>query len=211
MLHQASQKIYENHQLIIDHLESHHSLSQDVEELVQSSHFYKKSNISSTSSPEPHYGMPPLQQFRVIKNGRQQAYDDGYRVTSSEPVADQMGPPPTPTKTLKVISSSEEPTSSIPDLGKCHSTTLPWFHSDVVRPDKINKSPLRRAPRRSRIFIFSNPPLCPTPLSTLQWKTLRGWKGVKSMEKNCENASCRSLTLHTALACIRSDLIGRPF
>lgn len=123
MLHQASQKIYENHQLIIDHLESHHSLSQDVEDLVQSSHFYKKSNISSTSSPEPHYSIQPVQQFRVIKSGRQQAYDDGYRVTSSETALDQMGPPPTPTKTLKVI-SSEEPTSSIPDLGKCHRTTL---------------------------------------------------------------------------------------
>lgn len=140
MLHQASQKIYENHQLIIDHLESHHSLSQDVEELMESSHYYKKSNISSTSSPEPHYAMPPIQQFRVIKNGRQQAYDDGYRVTSSEPVTDQMGPPPTPTKILKVI-SSEEPTSSIPDLGKRHITTLPFVlcRFDVVRQTRQNQ------------------------------------------------------------------------
>lgn len=106
MLHQAS-RIYENHHLdILDHLDNHQN-----DDHVQSSHYYK--NISSTSSPEP-----PIQQFRVIKDGRQ-LFEDGYRVSSSEPMIghDQMGPPPTPTKTLKII-SNEEPTSSIPDLGE---------------------------------------------------------------------------------------------
>lgn len=126
MLHQASPKLYENHQLILDHLESHHQL-QDVEDHVQSSQFYKKSNISSTSSPEPHhYVIQPIQQFRVIKDGRQ-IYEDGYRVSSSEPMLEhQMGPPPTPSKAIKVI-NSEEPTSSIPDLGKHRHKT--FFHS----------------------------------------------------------------------------------
>lgn len=117
MLHQNSPKIvYENHHLdILDHLDSHGG-SQD--DLVHSSHYFKKSNISSTSSPEPHH-MQPIQHFRVIKDGRQM-YEDGYRVSSSEPMMElQMGPPPTPTKSIKVI-SSEEPTSSIPDLGKFH-------------------------------------------------------------------------------------------
>lgn len=117
MLHQ-SQKFYENHQLIIDHLDNHHHvMSQDVEDHVQSTQFYKKSNISSTSSPEPHYVIQPIQQYRVIKDGRQ-IYEDGFRVSSSESMNDnQMGPPPTPNKNLKII-SNEEPTSSIPDLGK---------------------------------------------------------------------------------------------
>lgn len=61
--------------------------------------------------------MQPIQQFRVIKDGRQM-YEDGYRVSSSDPM---MGPPPTPTKTIKVI-CSEEPTSSMPDLGKLHDS-----------------------------------------------------------------------------------------
>lgn len=116
MLHQTSSKVvYENHHLdILDHLDNH------GDELVQSSQYYKKSNISSTSSPEPHHIVQPIQQFRVIKDARQLYNEDGYRVSSSESMIEhQMGPPPTPTKTVKII-SSEEPTSSIPDLGKFH-------------------------------------------------------------------------------------------
>lgn len=125
MLHQASPKtIYENHHLdILDHLDNH-SASHD--DFVQSSHYYKKSNISSTSSPEPHHMMQPIQQFRVIKDGRQM-FEDGYRVSSSEPM---MGPPPTPTKSVKIINSElQEPTSSIPDLGKfyCEQTFMNVF------------------------------------------------------------------------------------
>lgn len=112
MLHQVSPKVYDNHHLdILDHLDNHYHHDDG------SSQFYKKSNISSTSSPEP-----PMQQFRVIKDARL-LYEDGYRVSSSDPMMDQqMGPPPTPSKTIKII-SSEEPTSSIPDLGECHDTS----------------------------------------------------------------------------------------
>lgn len=117
MLHQQPQQIFENHHLILDHLDLHH----DVEDHVQSSHcptvYHKKSNISSTSSPEPHYIM--TQQFRVIKDSRQ--YEDGFRVSSSEMDQNhhQMGPPPPSSKSLKII-CSEEPTSStsMPDLGE---------------------------------------------------------------------------------------------
>lgn len=116
MLHQTSSKIiYENHHLdILEHLDNH-SASHD--DFIQSSHYYKKSNISSTSSPEPHHMIQPVQHFRVIKDGRQM-FEDGYRVSSSE--SPMMGPPPTPTKSVKII-NSEEPTSSIPDLGKFYN------------------------------------------------------------------------------------------
>jgi hypothetical protein len=143
MLHQSSQKLYENHQLILDHLDQLDH--QDVEDHVQSSQFYKKSNISSTSSPEPHYVMQPMQQFRVIKDGRH--YEDGFRVSSSEmdqqqhhhQQQHQMGPPPqTPTKSLKII-SSEEPTSSMPDLGKFHDKYSVKMRKEI--PDEIDKIP----------------------------------------------------------------------
>lgn len=125
MLHQPSQKNYENHQLILDHLDHRLALENHGDDHVQSSQFYKKSNISSTSSPEPHYVIQP--QFRVIKDSRH--YEDGFKVSSSEVDEQQhnehhyqieMGPPSqTPTKNLRII-TSEEPTSSMPDLGKFH-------------------------------------------------------------------------------------------
>jgi hypothetical protein len=110
MLRQQPQQLYENHQLILDQLDLHHD-----DDHVQSSH-YHKSNISSTSSPEPHFVMS--QQFRVIKDGRQ--YDDGthFRVSSSEMDQMPMGPPHMPTKNVKIINSEEPTSTSMPDLGK---------------------------------------------------------------------------------------------
>lgn len=127
MLHSSS-KPYENHHLILDHIESH--LSQDIEDHIPQ--FYKKSTpISSTSSPEPmhHHHIHPhhvyQQQFRVIKDGRQ-VYEEsggGYQVSSSgshhamdtKPIIEMA--PPTSTQKVKII-CSEEPTSSMPDLGE---------------------------------------------------------------------------------------------
>lgn len=125
MLHSSS-KPYENHHLILDHIDSH--LSQDLEDHIP--HYYKKSTpISSTSSPEPmhHHHIHPhhvyQQQFRVIKDGRQ-VYEEsgGYQVSSSgghhgmdtKPI--EMAPPSS-TQKVKII-CSEEPTSSMPDLGE---------------------------------------------------------------------------------------------
>lgn len=143
MLHQTS-KIYENHHLdILDHLDNHH-------DDVHSSQYYK--NISSTSSPEPQHGMQPIQQFRVIKDGRQM-YEDGYRVSSSDLLDHQMGPPPTPSKSMKII-SSEEPTSSMPDLGEL-TTNFFWLIEKTFQTKSINL-PIQRAifpenpPRHSR-------------------------------------------------------------
>lgn len=108
MLHlHSSQKLYENHQLILDHLDQ-----QDIEDHV-------KSNISSSTniSTEPQFG---IQHFRVIKDGRH--YDEGFRVSSSDKTQMDSLHHQHPTKTLKII-SSEEPTSSsssMPDLGKSH-------------------------------------------------------------------------------------------
>ena len=140
-------KLYENHQLILDHIDSH--MSQDIEDHIPQ--FYKKSSISSTSSPEPpsshyhhqhHIYRPAVpqqhQQFRVIKDGRQMYEDSGYQVSSSENFKSefqhQMAPP---TSTVVAVSnthsggsvgssgghkmkiiSNEEPSSSMPDLGE---------------------------------------------------------------------------------------------
>ena len=128
MLHSSS-KPYENHHLILDHIDSH--LSQDLEDHIPQ--YYKKSTpISSTSSPEPmhHHHIHPhhvyQQQFRVIKDGRQ-VYEEsgGYQVSSSgghhamdtKPI--EMAPPSS-TQKVKII-CSEEPTSSMPDLGEFFS------------------------------------------------------------------------------------------
>ena len=150
MLHSPS-KLYENHHLILDHIDNH--MSQDVEDHIPQ--FYKKSSISSTSSPEPPHGpssshyhhqhhiyRPAVpqhhQQFRVIKDGRQIYEESGYQVSSSENFKTehqhQMAPP---TSTVVAVSnahssgsvgsssghkmkiiSSEEPSSSMPDLGE---------------------------------------------------------------------------------------------
>lgn len=137
MLHQTT-----NHLDILDHLDNY------SDGYVHSSHFFKKSNISSTSSPEPqHHVIQPIQHFKEARH-----YEDGYRVSSTEH-GERMGPPPTPSKCLKVV-SSEEPTSSIPDLGE-------WMCESRKKgnPDKINKSFLpdpTTAPFRSeaRNFCF---------------------------------------------------------
>lgn len=115
---QSTSKHYENHHLILDHLDSH-----DIEDHIP--HFYKKSTpISSTSSPEPqHYHVyrqppPSHQQFRVIKDGRM--YEEGYQVSSSDLKPIEMPPPPQQHhggQKVKII-SNEEPTSSMPDLGE---------------------------------------------------------------------------------------------
>lgn len=116
-----SSKPYENHHLILDHLENH--LSADLEDHIPQ--FFKKStSISSTSSPEPQhfthhvYRAPPPptqhQQFRVIKDGRM--YEEGYQVSSSDLKPIEM-PPPVQHQKVKII-SNEEPTSSMPDLGE---------------------------------------------------------------------------------------------
>lgn len=107
MLHlHPSQKLYENHQLILDHLDQ-----QDIEDHV------KKSNISSSTnvSPEPQYG---IQHFRVIKDGR--LYDDGFQVSSSDKIQMDSSNYQHSTKPLKIMSSEEPTSSSIPDLGKSH-------------------------------------------------------------------------------------------
>lgn len=133
---QSSSKPYENHHLILDHLDSH--LSQDIEDHIPQ--FYRKATpISSTSSPEPpqmhvyhqqqqqqQFYRPNIQQqqqqFRVIKDGRQMYEESGYQVTSSgshhamDTKAIEMAPPVNAQK-VKII-SSEEPTSSMPDLGE---------------------------------------------------------------------------------------------
>lgn len=117
-----SSKPYENHHLILDHLDSH--LSQDMEDHIPQ--FYRKSTpISSTSSPDhfqpPYqhhqlYHRPMQQQFRVIKDGRQVYEEAGYQVSSSAAIEKpEMAPPVT--QKVKII-SNEEPTSSIPDLGE---------------------------------------------------------------------------------------------
>lgn len=125
MLQSTTSRSYENHHLILDHIDSH--LSADIEDHIP--HFYKKStSISSTSSPEPQhythhvYRAPPPppqshhQQFRVIKDGRM--YEEGYQVSSSDLKPIEM-PPPVQHHGQKVkIISNEEPTSSIPDLGE---------------------------------------------------------------------------------------------
>lgn len=157
MIHATStaghSKAYENHQLILDHLDHHPvPMHQDIEDHLQSSTFYqckKSMSITSTSSPEPssHY-IQPIQQFRVIKDGRQvyeESYRDTIQVTSSEHHHQdyQMGPPPNPpittitTSKIKIISSSEEPTSSIPDLGKSLKI-LSNFHPKIKRKKKKN-------------------------------------------------------------------------
>ncbi|CRL08090.1 CLUMA_CG021068, isoform A [Clunio marinus] len=116
MITPEHQRSYENHQLILDHLDNHQvQKTQNAE--VNSSHFYKKSNISSTSSPELRC-IHPTHDFRAIYDSNQ-TYEDNFRVSSSEVIIDEMGPPPTPIKTIKIV-SNEEPTSSIPDLGKFH-------------------------------------------------------------------------------------------
>lgn len=150
MLHSSS-KPYENHHLILDHIESH--LSQDIEDHIPQ--FYKKSTpISSTSSPEPmhHHHIHPhhvyQQQFRVIKDGRQ-VYEEsggGYQVSSSgshhamdtKPIIEMA--PPTSTQKVKII-CSEEPTSSMPDLGEFFKFFIIWkfFNVDCEFPDKIDK------------------------------------------------------------------------
>lgn len=146
MLHQ---QLYENHHLILDQLDLH----QD-EDHVQSSHcptvFHKKSNISSTSSPEPsHFIM--AQQFRVIKDSRQ--YEDGFRVSSSEIDQNhlQMGPPAhIPTlKNLKIISSEEPSSTSMPDLGKFYDEFF-QLEKGMRFQTKSIKSPLRSP----SIFVF---------------------------------------------------------
>jgi hypothetical protein len=183
MLHQSSQKLYENHQLILDHLDQLDH--QDVEDHVQSSQFYKKSNISSTSSPEPHYVMQPMQQFRVIKDGRH--YEDGFRVSSSEmdqqqhhhhQQQHQMGPPPqTPTKSLKII-SSEEPTSSMPDLGKFHDKY------SAKRGRRFQTKSIK-SPLRSPSISFSNS-FYPnfTAVKNIEERQATSGRERKSMEKN---------------------------
>lgn len=119
-----SSKPYENHHLILDHIDSH--FSHDIEDHIPQ--FYKKStSITSTSSPEPQhythhvYRAPPPpppphhQQFRVIKDGRM--YEEGYQVSSSDLKTIEMPPPVHHGQKVKII-SSEEPTSSMPDLGE---------------------------------------------------------------------------------------------
>jgi hypothetical protein len=129
-----SSKPYENHHLILEHIDSH--MSQDMDDHMPQ--FYKKSSISSTSSPEPPHHiyrsqMPHQQQFRVIKDGRQMYDDGGYQVSSSEhgkmvEMDPPMAPPPSQmqqncavavtSQKVKIMSCNEEPTSSIPDLGE---------------------------------------------------------------------------------------------
>ncbi|KAG5667413.1 hypothetical protein PVAND_015394 [Polypedilum vanderplanki] len=137
MMH-ASSKPYENHHLILEHIDSH--MSHEMDDHIPQ--YYKKSSISSTSSPEPPHHMyrpqmpPQHQQFRVIKDTRQIYDDGGYQVSSSEhskimEIDQPMAPPPpqihaavhnnavdVPTQKVKIINSNEEPTSSIPDLGE---------------------------------------------------------------------------------------------
>ena len=155
MLHSPS-KLYENHQLILDHIDNH--FSDDIEDHIPQ--FYKKSSISSTSSPEPPHGpssshyhhqhhiyRPAVpqqhQQFRVIKDGRQIYEESGYQVSSSENFKtvehqQQMAPPSSTVVAvsnavgssgghkMKII-SNEEPTSSMPDLGELENFYLIFF------------------------------------------------------------------------------------
>jgi hypothetical protein len=133
MLRHQSQQLYESHHLILDQLDLHHE-----EDHVQSSHcptIYHKSNISSTSSPEPHYVMS--QPFRVIKDGRH--YEDGYRVSSSEMDQTPMAPPQMPTKSLKVISTEEPTSTSMPDLGKFHDESLTKKKTGGERDSRQNQ------------------------------------------------------------------------
>lgn len=150
----ASSKPYENHHLILEHIDSH--MSQDIEDHIPQ--YYKKSSISSTSSPEHHIYRPQIppqhQQFRVIKDARQMYDDSGYQVSSSEHSKvmemEPMAPPApqihanvnnsvvVPQQKMKIISSNEEPTSSIPDLGEFFSQIYQNQKSFTKR-ENINK------------------------------------------------------------------------
>ena len=92
------------------------------------------------------------QQFRVIKDSRQ--YEDGFRVSSSEIDQNhlQMGPPAhIPTlKNLKIISSEEPSSTSMPDLGKFYDEFFQLEKGNEI-PDKINKIPQASSPS---IFVF---------------------------------------------------------
>lgn len=109
---------------------------EDVEDQLPRIQFFKKSLItSSTSPPLSHQTLNHQQQhFRVIKDGRLLYDDDSAHhgnasVTSSGIKGShqdcineyQMRPPPNPPPKVKIISTNEEPTSSIPDLGKYNS------------------------------------------------------------------------------------------
>lgn len=134
MLHQQSQKIYENHQLILDHFDNEDN-------------FYKSTftQPTSTSSPESQYVIQPIQQFRVIKDARN--YEDGrqisnFYVSSTETEMDrdeQMAPPiQSPQKPMKVI---EEPTSSMPDdLGKFKTVVITHILTFDYEPGTHDKS-----------------------------------------------------------------------
>lgn len=122
-----------------DHLDGKKMIKyEDVEDQLPRIQFFKKSLITSSTSPpliHQQTQQPQQQQqqqhFRVIKDGRL-LYDDdnGHHgnasVTSSGIKGThidcsneyQMRPPPNPPPKVKIISTNEEPTSSIPDLGE---------------------------------------------------------------------------------------------
>jgi len=176
MLHQS----YESHQIILDHLDNHHhpigSSGGDIEDHIQSQSFYKKSinpSITSTSSPEPHYShiQAVPQHIRVIKDGRQM-YEREIQVTSSG--QHPMGPPPAmqqqqqqqqqqqPLQKLKIISNtSEEPTSSIPDLGES-SPQLKKAANQKLSPNKFSRKCIIPASSKKAFpdIIDKPPSLC---------------------------------------------------
>ena len=112
-----------------DHLDGTKMIKyEDVEDQLPRIQFFKKSLITSSTSPPLNHQQQQQQQqhFRVIKDGRL-LYDDGNASVTSSGIKGshidcsneyQMRPPPNPPPKVKIISSNEDPTSSIPDLGE---------------------------------------------------------------------------------------------